>query len=188
VLLTVILAHELLHAWLGSDFASHGTLVLQILAIGMLVYSLGLIPFSLLQGIGRPDLTAKFLLLELPFYVAGLWFLVKHLGLVGAAIAFALRAAVDALLLFGAAIWLETVSIRSFLDNGLRRSVGAIILFAAALPAVWLARGSVSAQLIVALILTTLFGLGAWSYVLDGRDRSLLLTTAIQFRNAILRP
>jgi O-antigen/teichoic acid export membrane protein len=185
--LIIFLAHDILRVFLGEEFASHGTLVLQILALGVLVNSLGLIPFSLLQGLGRPDITAKLSLLELPLYIIALWFLVKYMGLAGAAIAFTLRCAVDTFLLFGALAWLDSVGIRSFQDSGLRRSLAAIALFAAALPAVWTASSSLLPRTLMAVALILLFGWAAWSYVLDGRERGLVLATAIQFRNTISR-
>lgn len=188
LLLTIFLARDILRVWLGDEFASHGALVLQILALGMLANSVGLIPFSLLQGLGRPDLTAKLSLLELPAYMLGLWLLVKYYGLPGAAIAFTLRCTADTLLLFAAAVWLESVTIRSFLDSGLRKSFLAILLFAVSLPAIWVASNALLPRALMAITLTLLFARAAWSYVLDSRERGLVLATAIHFRNTLSRP
>ncbi len=102
VLTIVVLAETGLRLWLGEGFAAKGTGVLQWLAIGVLFNSLAQIPFALLQGTGRADLTARFHLIELPLYVAALWALVNFLGLEGAAIAWSLRAALDMALLFAA--------------------------------------------------------------------------------------
>ncbi|HYF40102.1 MAG TPA: flippase [Gemmatimonadales bacterium] len=99
ILLLVAFAHELLFLWMGADFASRSTRVLQWLAAGVLINSLAQIPFALVQGAGRPDLTAKLHLAELPFYFVGLWFLIHRFGVDGAAMAWTLRAAVDGLVL-----------------------------------------------------------------------------------------
>ena len=52
-------------------------------------------PLGLIHGSGRPDLTAKLHLAELPVYFIGLWVLIDHFGIVGAAVAWMIRAVVD---------------------------------------------------------------------------------------------
>jgi O-antigen/teichoic acid export membrane protein len=100
VLLMIALAQNGLTLWLGADFARHSTRVLQWLAVGVLANSLALVPFSFVQGIGRPDLTAKLHLLELPIYLGILFWLIHADGIEGAAIAWTARSVVDALALF----------------------------------------------------------------------------------------
>jgi O-antigen/teichoic acid export membrane protein len=98
-LLLVTLAPELLRLWLGAEFARESTRVLQWLAVGVLVNGLAQIPFALVQGAGHPDFTARLHLLELPFYLAGVWWLIQVGGVEGAAIAWTARATVDAAVL-----------------------------------------------------------------------------------------
>ena len=100
VLLMIALAQNGLTLWLGADFARHSTRVLQWLAVGVLANGLALVPFSFVQGIGRPDLTAKLHLLELPIYLGMLVWLIHADGIEGAAIAWTVRSVVDALALF----------------------------------------------------------------------------------------
>lgn len=95
----IVFAPDILGLWVGETFAEKSTLVLQILAVGFFVNSLALGPFNLVQGLGRTDVTAKFHLLELPFYALLLWFGVRHLGIVGAALAWTARVTLDGLLL-----------------------------------------------------------------------------------------
>jgi O-antigen/teichoic acid export membrane protein len=102
-LLIVVLAQNGLRLWLGAEFAQHSVRVLQLLAVGVFINSLAQIPFTMLQGGGRPDLTAQLHLIELPFYLAALWLLIRSFGIEGAAIAWTGRVAIDALLLFGMA-------------------------------------------------------------------------------------
>ena len=99
-LLIVTLANEGLYIWLGAEFAQNSTRVLQLLAVGVLINSVAQVPFALVQGIGRPDLTAKLHLVELPFYLLSLWWLLGTFGIEGAAFTWMARAAVDALVLF----------------------------------------------------------------------------------------
>jgi len=99
-LLVVIFAHEGLTIWLGAEFARNSALVLQLLTIGVFINSHARVPFGLIQGAGRPDLTAKLHLLELPIYIALLWWLLNDYGIVGAAVAWVLRIIIDTVLLF----------------------------------------------------------------------------------------
>lgn len=92
----VTLAPDLLRLWLGAGFGADSVLVLRILAIGVLVNAAGQIPFALLQSAGRPDRTAVLHVLELPVYLVVLVALVNSHGIAGAAAAWTLRAAVDA--------------------------------------------------------------------------------------------
>jgi O-antigen/teichoic acid export membrane protein len=103
MLCAVVLAQDGLRIWLGADFAQHSFRVLQWLAVGVFINSLALVPFALLQGVGRPDLTARLHIVELPLYLGLLWWLVSTRGIEGAAIAWSVRVAVDALFLFGMA-------------------------------------------------------------------------------------
>ena len=99
-LLIITFANEGLYFWLGAKFAQNSTQLLQWIAAGVFIHSLGQIPYALIQGAGRPDLVAKLHLVELPFYVVILWWLIITNGIVGAAIAWVARIAVDTVFLF----------------------------------------------------------------------------------------
>ncbi len=94
------LSREILELWISAEFAWNSYRVLQILAVGVLINSLAQIAYALVQGAGRPDLTAKFHLAELPLYLAALGWLVPAYGVTGAALAWTGRVTVDAVLLF----------------------------------------------------------------------------------------
>jgi O-antigen/teichoic acid export membrane protein len=96
----IILGGAFLTLWIGADFASHATLVLELLLIGAWFNGIAFIPYAFLQGQGRPDLVAKLHALELVPYVAVLWFLLHRFGLPGAALAWGARVVADAALLF----------------------------------------------------------------------------------------
>ena len=76
---------------------------MQWLVLGVFLNSLAMIPYTLLQAIGRPDLTAKLHLVELPVFLLMLWSMIHMFGIEGAAIAWTLRVGFDALLLFAVA-------------------------------------------------------------------------------------
>ena len=94
-----LFAEPALHLWLGPEFAAQSTLVMQILLLGFVLNSVAQIPFAALQGYGCTRQTAFIHLAELPLYIVLLSALVQTNGLVGAAIAWSLRAILDLLAL-----------------------------------------------------------------------------------------
>jgi O-antigen/teichoic acid export membrane protein len=100
LLVITTFAYEGLRWWLGDEFARYSTPVLQCLAIGVFVNGLAQVFATLVQGIGRPDLSAKLHLLELPLYLLVLWWAIQNHGIIGAAIAWTGRVTLDGVLLF----------------------------------------------------------------------------------------
>jgi O-antigen/teichoic acid export membrane protein len=121
----ILLAGDSLRLWVGADFAAHSTRVLEWLAAGVFINCLAQVPFSLIQGVGRPDLTAKLHLLELPAYLIALWYMSRNYGINGAAIAWTVRVFLDALILFALA--------PQFLPRGSRAGLPVIMASAASL-------------------------------------------------------
>jgi O-antigen/teichoic acid export membrane protein len=103
VTLIVIFAKGGLALWLGRDFAGQSFQVLQWLAIGVLMNGMASIPFSLIQGVGRADITGKLHLIQLPIYLGFLWWMVMSFGIQGAAIAWCARVTLD----FVALMWIS---------------------------------------------------------------------------------
>jgi O-antigen/teichoic acid export membrane protein len=91
-----------LRAWVGDNLATHAAPVGEILLLGMWVNSLAVVPYAFLQAQGRPDLPAKFHVLEVAPYIGALVLGLHSAGIRGAAWAWTARATVDAILLFGA--------------------------------------------------------------------------------------
>ncbi|RAI60310.1 oligosaccharide flippase family protein [Roseicella frigidaeris] len=83
--------------WLGPDFAAGGGQVLRILGAGIFFSCLAFVPAALIDAIGRPDVTARFALLQALLYLPLAALLLRWIGIEGAAIAWALRCLVDAL-------------------------------------------------------------------------------------------
>lgn len=95
----IILSSPLLTWWLGTDFSNNSAPTLQLLTIGVLINSIAQIPYTFIQAFGRPDITAKLHIIELPFYIILLYSLTYKFGITGAAIAWTSRVAIDAILL-----------------------------------------------------------------------------------------
>lgn len=91
----ILFSEQGLYLWLGSDFAENSTAIMQILAIGVFIHSLGQVSFALIQGVGRPDLTAKLNMIELPVYAAVLWGMTVYAGILGTAVAWTLRIMIE---------------------------------------------------------------------------------------------
>ncbi len=187
LLLVVVFAHTILHLWLGAGFAQKSTLTLQILAVGVLINALAGIPFILLPSFGRPDLPAKFLLLELPIYASLLWFLIGRMGIAGVALAWTLRVGLDAVLLFGACAWLRIVPLRALGERHLLRSILAVSGLALALLVALLTRAALAIQVGLAAAAILLFGVVAWSLAMDDADKTLLAAAASHFAVAFGR-
>jgi O-antigen/teichoic acid export membrane protein len=99
VAIAVLGAGPILRVWLGTDFSIRSAPVLRVLAIGMLVNGIASVPFAFLQGIGRPDLTAKSHLFQLMPYVILCCVATSRFGIVGTASSWLVRATVDFLIL-----------------------------------------------------------------------------------------
>jgi len=93
----------LLRFWLGEAFAEQGGTAVRILAFGVLMNSLAHIPSSFIVAMGRPDVNAKFHMVELLVHLPIAYLLIHRLGVTGAAIAWTIRVTFDAGLLFMAA-------------------------------------------------------------------------------------
>ena len=93
----------LLH-WVGMELVLTSTDVWRWLAVGVVINGFAHIPFTLLQSAGRTDTIAKIHLSELPWYILALWWALLHDGIRGAAIVWALRVAVDTVLLIFSAM------------------------------------------------------------------------------------
>ena len=91
----VAFAHPALRLWLGAEFADGGAAVLRILGVGILFNCVAFAPGSLIEAVGRPDLTARFALAQAVVFVPLSALLLTLIGIEGAAIAWSLRAAAD---------------------------------------------------------------------------------------------
>jgi O-antigen/teichoic acid export membrane protein len=180
VVLIVVYAEEILQIWLGGDFVIESTVAMQVLALGVLINSLAQTPFALLQGVGRPDLPAKFHLIELPVYVGIAWILVSQFGIAGAAGAWTIRVVLDTVLLFMATFKVYRISPSLLADDGMKRAIIGLVMFAG------IAYGlkEVAYALPIAVLSLLFIGLfvvstwASWNFVLDELDREAICKMA----------
>ena len=83
-----LFSHTFLLFWLGSDYATHGAVVLSLLSIGFLLNSLTFVPYNMLQSTHYASTAAKgavaYALLNISLFVG----LIPKYGIVGASIGF----------------------------------------------------------------------------------------------------
>src|SRR3990172_7832488 len=174
VMILVFLADDILRVWLGSDFAENSTSAFRILAFGVLFNSLAQIPFVMIQGLGRPDITAKFHLLEVLLYLPITWILVKQAGVTGGALAWMVRATIDFLLLFGASSKFTGVAV--YRERGLVRGAAFVAATGAILVVASMLDPSVLVKALVSSIVAVFFVLVAWKYVFDAAERQFIIS------------
>ena len=169
-LVIVLFARQGLSIWLGPVFAGKSVAVLQWLAVGVFINSVSQVPFSLIQGVGRPDITAKLHLLEAPFYFLLLWWLLKIWGIEGAAIAWTVRILLDTAFLFPVA---------GHVLPAAKPLIRKLLLFTV-LPLFVLAAAVIASQReyewLFSVMALPLYLAFSWRYVLQPDERCLLVT------------
>jgi O-antigen/teichoic acid export membrane protein len=170
----VAFAHPVLQAWLGNDFARNSALPLQILAVSLFLNAFALIPYAMIQGLGKPECKAKLDLVELPVYVALNVLLIPPFGIVGAAVAKLVITVIDSLSLFVMARYVAKLLFTEVFPPKLCRGFAISILYVA---------GAISLQIFPKPFLVDILGMGALSvgYVgvffmsaMDELDRSAM--------------
>jgi O-antigen/teichoic acid export membrane protein len=169
-LLLAVFAHPLLQLWLGRAFADGSAPVTRILAVGVLFSCLAFAPGSLIEAIGRPDLLARFTLAQAALFVPLSALLLTVSGIEGAAIAWALRSAVDCAGRLFLAARLYPAARPAVRDLALPIATGGAGLLAAALLPVQPAMAVAALAILACTVL-------AWRALSDD-ERSMLLAAA----------
>jgi O-antigen/teichoic acid export membrane protein len=174
LLLVAAFSSDILRAWLGPVFAHQGALPLQILAVGVFINAVGVFPYSLLQGVGRPDLTAMFHVMELPLHLGLVWILVSRMGITGAAIAVVTRLAIDLALVLWACERFGYSPSGAIHRTGVTKSLAGLLFIAGVLLAASYAQSSLLQRVVLASIAVLCFYIAQWHWTLDLRDRQFL--------------
>ena len=176
-LLLFAFAGNIVHLWLGAEFASKSTFVMKILIVGVFINCFAHIPFSLLHGLGRPDASAKLFLAELPPYALLAWWLIRNYGIAGAAVAWSARVAIELALLTFLAWRLHSLSPGPLRDKGLVKGIGVFLTLAILIAFTLLMfRGSFLTQAAVSAIWLGGFIMAVWRFAFDDSDRESVLS------------
>lgn len=182
ILCAIAFAHEGLSLWVGESIAIHSAVVLRWLALGVFMNGVVQVPFATIQAAGRPDLTARIHLIELPLYLPTLWYMAHRWGIEGAAIAWMLRGGFDLVAQFVVALRLlparaaaHTSSPSGNVTNAWIGIAFVIIAFtASALLAGLAARAAVVVFALAAFVVL------AWTRVLDNEERAYAREVALR--------
>jgi O-antigen/teichoic acid export membrane protein len=167
-LVLIAFAPEALRFWLGNDFALNSAPVARALAVAIFINSLGQVPFAHVQGAGRPDITAKFHLIELPIYILALFFLAQAMGIWGVALAWLLRMTLDSGLLFVVS-WRLMPENRFVISRLPLMTAGALAAFMAAA-----AVGGLATKIIFVCALCVFVTMAMWRWMLSPREKMAL--------------
>jgi O-antigen/teichoic acid export membrane protein len=182
ILCAIAFAHEGLSLWVGESIAVHSATVLRWLALGVFMNGIVQVPFATIQAAGRPDLTARIHLIELPLYLPTLWYMAHRWGIEGAAIAWMLRGGFDlvaqsivAMQLLPARTGATLTAVAGGKMNALIGSAFAAIAFTAAamLP-------GLAARVVVVVFALAAFVTLAWTRVLDNDERAYAREIALR--------
>ncbi len=176
VLVIAVFSYDLLSLWLGAEFAQNSFWVLTIFSLAVLVNSLANIPYTLIQAFGRPDITAKFHMIEMAPYIFLLWLLASNFGIVGVAAAWLARVSADAILLFWYAdklLTFETKKQRSMILF-IMLTLIPIIAYLLIMSLSTVFAGLIARGLITIFVLT-LLGFGIWKFLLEPDEKSFVI-------------
>jgi len=169
VLALYTIAPEFLYLWLGADFAREGSGVLRLLTAGIFVYAMSYLAFSLLQSASRPDLSARWHLLELPLFIALAWWATSRWGLYGMAATWGLRGLMDVFVLFPLALRFVPAARSAVFRTGGMLGLGLCLL-----PGIgWLP--SLGIRIPAAALGLAAFSLLAWFWLLSPGERGWAL-------------
>jgi O-antigen/teichoic acid export membrane protein len=169
-----------LRLWLGPAFADRSTIVLQVLAVGVLINSIAYVPFTMIQGVGKPELAARLHLIELVPFVALLWVLIGRFGITGAAIAWTTRCAIDSAIMFAIGRRMLPRSHASLVPLAAACAVAGVILAVAALPSAPIVR------ILLVAIGAPAFVIGGAAVLLDSEDWRAIIARLPFRRTGIL--
>lgn len=117
VSMAIILSYPFLDLWVNPGFSRHAAPLLIIFSVIIFFINPSYIPYIMLQASGKPHLAAKFQLIELLPFIILVYYLIKQLGVTGAALAWALRSLSESLYLTH-----NTNSTRTYIKQLLKNS------------------------------------------------------------------
>lgn len=164
--LIALFSSEILTAWINAKFAQSAAEILAIMACGMLVNSIALLPLTWLQATDHSKKVALIHVLEFPLFCLLLWFGLNQWGANGAAIAWVVRILADACLL-----WLTLARLETRLAGVAKKYLFQSISLALLIYAATLMHFSLATRSIMLLLVAVYFGLRLFSLVRPNAKR-----------------
>ena len=170
----ILFAKDILRVWVGAEMAAKGAPVLQIMSAGLLLHSLAYVPGSLLLGIGKPNVTTAFQMAQLPVHLGVAWVLTERWGLVGAALSWSIRAAVDFAYHLAVTMRMRFISRQSLVREHVVQSAGVLAVLGVLTGVLLSSTEHADAKAVAGLVMAAGFAAVVWRALLDPAERSLL--------------
>lgn len=170
IIVFIVFSREILFLWQGLEIAENSYIVLQLLAFGVLINSLGWVPSNLVMGFGRPDIIAKIHLFQVPFYIVTAFFFINKFGIIGAAFAFLLRVILESILFFVAAFFMEPMLKKVFITRTAKSIASLFVLLPFLIGIKYLADKPLICLVSIALAVTSYYS-AIWKMLLDDVDK-----------------
>jgi O-antigen/teichoic acid export membrane protein len=176
--LVLVFAPELLHVWLGTQYETQAATALRILAVGVFANSLANPLFVVLYAKDRPDLPAKFHLIELMIHIPLTIFLIRQFGIAGAAGAWTTRVTLDMCLLLWAAARASKTTVLEVAGGRVpQEALSILVLLGGLLASRYLVLISSVAGAAAAVAVIAVFAVTSWSWILGEPERIAIRRT-----------
>ena len=169
----IVFHNEILLHWMGTEFMLRSGLILCLFAIGIVFHSVAQVPNATLQALGRPDVAAKLLVVELPAYALVVYLLTRDFGIEGTAFAWMVRVAIEAgVLLRAVYVLMRNAAVRSDVSYWWK----AVAASGLAMGAIAIARNVLGADAGIVALLFSLpaYAAAVWFLFFDQDDRSIV--------------
>jgi O-antigen/teichoic acid export membrane protein len=169
-----LFSHDILDLWMGAEFASYSSVLLAVLAAGLVWNTLAQLPTGALQALGRPDVPAKLMLVQLPLYAGlsaagtALW------GIVGTGAVWVVRVTVESIVLI---VWTNVLLRRVRVEHDasyIWKTVGLVAAGTLSLLLMKVFDASLGLLAASGGAVAVLYGLAIWHIVLDDHERNLV--------------
>ena len=167
-------ANDILRMWLGAQFASQSTTVMQLVAVLFFLNAFAMLPYTSVQALGRPELKAILDVLVLPLYAVTAWWLMRRAGINGAALAKLFVTVVDFSALYIIASRLKAFSIRDCFTGPLMRALALSAGMVAVVAIVASFHATVAVSIAMLLVTFLTYTILFWIFAVDAEDRMLI--------------
>jgi O-antigen/teichoic acid export membrane protein len=173
-----VFAPEILRAWLGPQYAVQSATALRWLAAGVFANSIANPLFVVLYGKDRPDMPARFHLLEMIIHIPLTIYLIHRFGIAGAAAAWAGRAILDMCLLLWGATRVSEVPASTLLGGRTIQTATSIAMLLGGLSlSKFLDTTSFFPEIVGVLVISAVFAALGWWWILEDAQRRAIAGT-----------
>jgi O-antigen/teichoic acid export membrane protein len=183
----IFFAGDFLRIWLGQQFADQSTVILRVVTLVYFISAFGMIPYTSVQALGRPDLKAILDLTVLPIYVVASWWLMKGFSINGAALGRLLVTIVDAAVLYIFASRLKAFSFRDCISGPLSKALLSTLGLALTLLAIYRLHLSLLFSVPLVLISFALYVALFWGFAFEPADRAVINRLRDRFSSLIAK-